>query len=100
MILETGGLGDCEFIIWNPEIGTGRLITGKTASMDNAEKLIVYNGSLDDDRMNIKIITGDVNIGPGELADKLVEVNSPGEITLKVVFESTGEEFEITCTIE
>ena len=99
MLVVNGDLGDCEFIIWNPEIGSGRVITGKTASMDDAEKLIVYNGSLGGDSMNIEIIAGDVNVEPWEL-DRLIKVNSPGEITLKVVYESTGEEFEITCTIK
>jgi len=90
-------LVDCEFIIWNPETGTGRIITGETVSMDDAEKLIMYNGS--EDKIDFEIITVDVDIGPWDW-DLQLKVNSPGEITMKVVFESTGEEFEITCTIE
>jgi len=96
LISETD-LGDCDFIIWNPEIGSGRVITGETVSMNTDEKLIMYNGSMD--RIDFEIITGDVNIKPWDW-DLRLEVNSPGEITMKVVFESTGEEFEITCTIE
>ena len=96
MFWETDVLGDCEFIIWNPEIGSGRIITDETVSMDDGEELIIYNGSLD--KIDFEIITGDVNAKVRDW-DRVLEVNSPGEITCKIVF-STGEEFEITCTIE
>jgi len=94
---EIHNLGDCEFIIWNQETGSGRIVTGETVSIDDVEKLTLFVRSTE---MNIDLITGDLNIGIWPFGvDRLLEVNSPGEITFKVTNTETNEEYEISCII-
>jgi len=88
----------CEFVLWKPEIGTGRIVTGETVVMDDDEMLILYYNISTTGTIKDEIITGDADFGMWEYK-LLVNVNSPGEITVKMTDTATNEEYVLSCVI-